>query len=151
MVTPETTITSLDNLSQNSEKLLATLSDSQKAESACILTLTGDLGAGKTTLVQSIAKLLGITEVVTSPTFVVMKRYETEHALFHTLIHIDAYRLESSEEMKPLRFKEVLQEAGTLVCIEWAERIADIIPVDSHRLILSTVDEATRTITYERK
>lgn len=133
------------------QELLGVISIQVAESRSTILTLTGDLGAGKTTFVQSLAGLLGVTEMVTSPTFVVMKRYETSHPVFHSLVHIDAYRIENSMEMKPLRFDEILGEPGTLVCIEWAERIADIIPTNTYHLNIETVNETTRTIDYERR
>lgn len=73
---------------------LLTLIDRDR-EQAVVFALTGDLGAGKTTLVQRLAARLGVTQRVTSPTFTVMSQYEIEHPIAERLIHIDAYRIES--------------------------------------------------------
>ena len=93
-------------------------------ESAHIVTLRGDLGVGKTALTKHIAHILGIHELVTSPTFVIMKSYPiAHHAFLKKLIHIDAYRIESDDELRVLGFEALCAEPHTLVCIEWPERI----------------------------
>ena len=96
-----------------------------------VIALHGDLGAGKTTFMQTLAKELGVTEVVTSPTFVIMKKYDTEHESVKQLVHIDAYRIEDIDEMRPLRFKEELEQAETIIGIEWAEHISELLPEDT--------------------
>ncbi|MEK7639157.1 MAG: tRNA (adenosine(37)-N6)-threonylcarbamoyltransferase complex ATPase subunit type 1 TsaE [Patescibacteria group bacterium] len=97
-------------------------------ESATVIALSGDLGAGKTTFVQTLARHLGVTETVTSPTFIILKQYETTDAQWPTLLHMDAYRIESVSELAPLRFSEFLQQSHTLFCIEWAEKISATLP-----------------------
>ncbi len=94
-----------------------------------ILSLHGDLGSGKTTFTQTLGKLLGVKEVITSPTFVIMKIYDCDQ-YFKTLVHIDAYRLESPKELSVLGFSEVLKMPDTIICIEWAERVAELLPQD---------------------
>jgi len=70
------------------------------SQTAAIVTFTGDLGAGKTTFTQQLAKHLGITEPVVSPTFGIMKAYELlDHPRFDHLVHIDAYRIEDTSEV----------------------------------------------------
>lgn len=110
------------------------LASKVETEKAVVLGLTGDLGAGKTTFTQLLARQLGVSDTVTSPTFVVMKRYQTQNENFKSLVHVDAYRLESVDEMKVLGFADVLAEKGTIICIEWAERIAELLPATTIRL-----------------
>ncbi len=95
---------------------------------ATVLCLQGDLGAGKTTLTQAIAKNLGIEETVVSPTFVIAKFYTPTIGGFTQLVHIDAYRIESEDELGPIGFSELLKQARTLIVIEWPERIKKSIP-----------------------
>ena len=84
--------------------------------------LSGDLGAGKTTLVQAIARELGVTETVTSPTFVVMKQYKLARSRFVTLVHIDAYRIEDEEELDVLHVRDLFEDSANLVVVEWPEK-----------------------------
>lgn len=94
----------------------------KQKNSATVLALSGDLGAGKTTFVQALAKELGVKEIVQSPTYVLMKRYQTTNPKFQTLIHVDLYRLEKPEEFATLKPEEFLNNSCNLVCIEWPER-----------------------------
>jgi tRNA threonylcarbamoyladenosine biosynthesis protein TsaE len=103
----------------------------EATEQATVIALSGDLGAGKTILVQLLAKTLGVTEVVTSPTFTIMKGYELPPGQnFERLIHMDAYRIDDLAELTPLRFSEFLAMPKTLFCIEWAEKIEPALPAD---------------------
>lgn len=113
---------------------------------ATILALHGDLGAGKTTFVQTLARELGVTATVTSPTFVVMKQYELEEKSWQQLVHIDTYRFEDISEAGPLRFTELFQDPANIVCIEWAERIAELLPPTTTHLHFSITGEQ-RTLT----
>lgn len=124
------------------------LSSLKKGESATILALSGDLGAGKTTLTQSIAKDLGVTENVISPTFVIMKRYKIQDSRFAHLIHIDAYRLNSSTELERLGWAEILADPKNLILIEWPERVPESIPSGAKRINLSHIDNEMREIEF---
>lgn len=115
---------------------------------AAVVTLQGDLGAGKTTFTQTLARTLGVTEPVTSPTFVIMKGYELIDQPFDSLVHIDAYRLESSAELAVLGYVELLNTPRTLIVIEWPERVADLIPKDACELTFTLTGE-TRTVTLQ--
>jgi tRNA threonylcarbamoyladenosine biosynthesis protein TsaE len=95
---------------------------------ASVLALHGDLGAGKTTFMQTLASTLGVRVPVTSPTFVIMKTYDLAEQTWQTLVHIDAYRVEDLDEMRPLQFGELLTDPTKLVCVEWAEKIAPLLP-----------------------
>ena len=90
---------------------------------ATVVAFYGELGAGKTTLVQAIATELGVQEMVTSPTFVIAKWYRTTTSDFYTLVHIDAYRIEKEEELSTLGFDKLLREPKALVIIEWPEKL----------------------------
>jgi tRNA threonylcarbamoyladenosine biosynthesis protein TsaE len=106
-------------------------------DKATVLALQGDLGAGKTTLTQSLALALGISDTVVSPTFVIAKFYQAYDVAFHHMVHIDAYRIESLDELGPLGWKQLLQQPNTLVVVEWPERIADALPAHTHHFSLS--------------
>ncbi|MBI4252736.1 tRNA (adenosine(37)-N6)-threonylcarbamoyltransferase complex ATPase subunit type 1 TsaE [Candidatus Uhrbacteria bacterium] len=95
-----------------------------------VLALSGDLGAGKTTFVQGLAKALGIAEQITSPTFVLMKIYALPKPINNItqLCHIDAYRLSSSAELAAIGAVEYIGDAHTLTAVEWPERVSKLIP-----------------------
>ena len=121
----------------------------QGGTSATIVTFSGDLGAGKTTFVRAIARSFGIEESVTSPTFVIEKVYAPAQGPFKRLIHIDAYRLTGPHELEVLGWKELVDDAGNLILLEWPERVEGAIPSDAIRLHLAWVDENSREITIQ--
>lgn len=107
-----------------------------------VVTLEGDLGAGKTTLTKGIGKGLGVQKVINSPTFTIVKIYQGRFPLYH----FDAYRLEGQNE--ELGFEEMFEDEGVCV-IEWPVFIQDILP--SQRLAIHIVknDDQSRTLTLE--
>lgn len=110
-----------------------------------VICLQGDLGAGKTTLVQGLAQGWGSIDPVSSPTFIIVNAYR--RADESELYHLDTYRLESASEAEMLDLDEML-EAGPLV-IEWAERIASILPAERLWLTLEHIDEEKRGIRFK--
>ncbi|MCX6739633.1 MAG: tRNA (adenosine(37)-N6)-threonylcarbamoyltransferase complex ATPase subunit type 1 TsaE [Candidatus Parcubacteria bacterium] len=98
---------------------------SKKLKGGEIIALEGDLGVGKTTLTQYLAKNFGIKEKVTSPTFVLMKIYEIKNLKFKikNLIHVDCYRLDDPQELFYLGIEEYLNNKESIVIIEWADKI----------------------------
>lgn len=101
------------------------------------LALHGDLGVGKTTFVQGLARGFGVTHTVTSPTFAI---YSIYHGRF-TLVHLDAYRLETAQEIEDLLLEDFLTPPWCLA-VEWPEKIAEWIAPDALHLDLGiTSDE----------
>ncbi len=105
--------------------------------------LEGELGAGKSELARGIARGLGVTETVTSPSFTILNVYESGRC---PLYHFDWYRLESEEELYELGMDEYLGGDGIAV-VEWAERCPDAVPEDCIRIRLEATGEETRQIT----
>ncbi|MFM2423854.1 MAG: hypothetical protein RLZZ70_241 [Candidatus Parcubacteria bacterium] len=128
--------------------LIQHIESETSGKEAVIVTLSGDLGAGKTALVKALGGALGVKEVIVSPTFVVLKTYETLHPHFTHLVHMDAYRIESTSELAPLHFLEYTHEPNTLVCIEWPECIPDALTMPHHHIAITIMDETKRTLTY---
>lgn len=133
-----------------------------------VITLQGELGSGKTTFTKALARRLGIAESVTSPTFVILKRYSIPKSAgipFANLIHVDAYRVESSSDMEKTGLRDFINTSSekNILCIEWPEIISDILP--SRRIEMKfnhvharnfgdigTPDEQDwRTVTVEQK
>lgn len=125
---------------------------------ATVVGLFGDLGSGKTTFTQALGKHLGIKETMTSPTFVIMKKYTVKlDRVFgvpktgfnlSNLVHIDTYRLESGRELLSLDFADLLNDPQNLILIEWPERVADILPADLIRIDFTFVSENEREIDF---
>lgn len=86
-----------------------------------MITMEGDLGAGKTTMTKGIAKGLGINEIVNSPTFTIMKTYQGRLKLFH----LDVYRIENA--ISDFELEEYFEDNGVCV-IEWANQIKELLP-----------------------
>ncbi len=95
---------------------------------AIIMALQGNLGAGKTTFTQALAKGLGVKEKVNSPTFVIEKIYRLKNKSFTNLIHLDAYRLKSAKDLKKLGWGEIVRDQKNLIILEWPERVKALIP-----------------------
>ncbi|MFA6365040.1 MAG: tRNA (adenosine(37)-N6)-threonylcarbamoyltransferase complex ATPase subunit type 1 TsaE [Candidatus Paceibacterota bacterium] len=95
----------------------------KKKVGACIVALIGDLGAGKTTFIQGFVKEFGIVRRITSPTFLLMKRYVLKNEKFKNLYHLDAYRVAKLQELSPLGIETILENPQNLVLIEWADNI----------------------------
>lgn len=142
------TVASVPELKAVAGELLGLWKHTVPNTGATVIAISGDLGAGKTTFVQQIAQILGIEETVTSPTFVIMKSYETTDVQFKNLVHIDAYRIEDDSEMGPLNFTKLLTQDQTLVCIEWAERISTFLPPRTIKLDLEALAHSKHKITY---
>jgi tRNA threonylcarbamoyladenosine biosynthesis protein TsaE len=125
------------------------------SKNAVVVGLRGDLGSGKTTFVQQIANILGVKEIVTSPTFVIQKKYSLFNQKFKKLVHIDAYRLEDSHELEVLRWKHTNSDPSNLVLIEWPDRVKEIMPDELIVIRFDYIDENIREIkvikNYESK
>lgn len=113
----------------------------ESAEPGAIITLAGDLGAGKTTLTQSIGKGLAVPDdcYITSPTFSLLHEYPGRIPLYH----MDLYRL-SCQEIIDLGFEDYLYGEGLSV-VEWPDRLNEIMPRDRLEIILEFTSETTRT------
>lgn len=114
--------------------------------------LIGELGAGKTTFVQGFAEGLSIEGRIISPTFIIMRKYEVPKngvKRFDSFYHVDLYRIEEDayEEVKNLGVEDIWGKPGNIVFVEWAEKIADIIPDDSYEIDFEILDDTERRIT----
>lgn len=123
---------------------------------AVVLALHGNLGAGKTTFTKSLAKILGITESVTSPTFVIQKNFDIpadngfDATPFEKLIHIDTYRIDLEDELAHLGWHDNLLRASNLISVEWPENIPNLLPENTISIYFDHVDETTRTVEIKK-
>ena len=140
---------------------------SPKDNSATIVGLFGDLGAGKTTFTQALAKNLGVTEVVTSPTFVIEKIYllkdgekpaesslyltktnrsDSFPPVFERLIHIDAYRLDKASELLNLGWAHLINNNDNLIILEWPEKVKECLVNITYQVKLEHQADEIRSI-----
>jgi len=143
-----------------------------KKSEATIVGLYGDLGAGKTTFTQEVAKALGIKERIISPTFIIIKAFKipssnfkfptrpngsrpTEQlqsfgraagriSNFQKLIHVDAYRLKDEKELEKLGWKDLISNPKNLIFIEWPENVIKALPKKHHKVSISHIKEGHR-------
>lgn len=111
-----------------------------------VIGLSGDLGSGKTTLVQEIALALGVAGPVTSPTFALVQRYDSPGG---PIWHVDAYRLTSRDDLRDLGFAEMLEDPRAVVFVEWPERLGAGAPRFTHRIRLAHDGAESRLLELE--
>ena len=106
------------------------------------IALNGELGAGKTAFVRALAQGMGI-EQVSSPSFVIVQEYDAKLPLFH----FDVYRLSDSGELYDIGFADY-QARGGVICMEWPERVSDVLPEERLDVWIDGSGEQERTITF---
>ncbi|MBR5382641.1 MAG: tRNA (adenosine(37)-N6)-threonylcarbamoyltransferase complex ATPase subunit type 1 TsaE [Clostridia bacterium] len=112
-----------------------------------VLVLRGDLGAGKSEFARGIARGIGVTDAVPSPTFTIMNMYES--GMF-PLYHFDWYRVEDAEELYEIGAQEQLPGEG-ITLIEWAERAEELLPETRLEIIIETLNEEMRLLRFSPK
>lgn len=123
------------------EQIAAELAGSLAA-GQCIA-LEGNLGAGKTQFVRGLVKGLGgLPQSVSSPTYVLLNVYPSGRL---TVYHLDAYRTHGEEDFQGIGFEELLEQGG-IVVVEWPQRIAGLLPVDTLHIRLTAIGSTTRQI-----
>jgi tRNA threonylcarbamoyladenosine biosynthesis protein TsaE len=112
-----------------------------------VVTLTGGLGAGKTTIVGSLLRHWGVGEPISSPTFAYLNIYELGDG--RTAYHFDLYRLKKLSEFEAAGFFEYLDQPNSVVFIEWPEIVEPILSGNVCRVLLEVISPKERLITYE--
>lgn len=107
-----------------------------------VITLSGDLGAGKTTFTKGLAEGLGIKEMVNSPTFTIIKEYNGTLPLYH----MDVYRIDGDDE--DLGFEEYFSGDGVTV-VEWADHVASYLPSERLEIDIKRLQDNERTVTLK--
>lgn len=136
-------MTTITNSLQETEKFGIKLS--QKLKSGHIVLLSGDLGAGKTSIVKGIAKGFGIKNEITSPTFTLMNIYDIKDKKINTLVHIDTYRLKHEKELVEIGIEDYLGKENTVCLIEWPEKIIDLLKnpnLDKEKIMIINIEHS---------
>lgn len=136
----------------NSEELTREIAEkyAKSINAPCVISLVGDLGAGKTTFAKGFALGMGITDTITSPTFTIMNEYVGGRM---PLYHFDMYRLSSKEEAINCGFEEYfdLSKLKGVVLVEWAENVKGLLPALHIEIKFEKVDDSTREISISVK
>ncbi len=130
-----------------SEAELASFAENlgKELKAPCIFELIGDVGAGKTTFTRYLAKGLGISSPVTSPSFTISKQYATKEV---TLIHYDFYRLEEPGLMSA-ELEEALQNKHAIIVLEWANSVKNLLPSDHITISFEILPGNSRKLTFK--
>lgn len=141
----DNTSSAFEVFTSDSPKATALIAEdiARRLSADCFVALSGDLGAGKTTFVKALAKELGVTASVKSPSFNIYSIYDT--ASGGKLVHLDAYRLSGAEAFEDLLLDEIVPTERVL-CVEWPENISESVPEDAVRLKFTTTGEFGRVI-----
>jgi len=100
----------------------------KKNQKAFIIGLVGDLGCGKTAFLQGFVRGLGIKEKITSPTFIILKKFSIPNSNFQYFYHIDCYRINRSKEILSLGLNEIIDNPQNIIAIEWVDKISKVLP-----------------------
>ncbi|TSA51919.1 MAG: tRNA (adenosine(37)-N6)-threonylcarbamoyltransferase complex ATPase subunit type 1 TsaE [Planctomycetaceae bacterium] len=145
-------ITKSPNQTKKLGKLLAKeVLESRPLKRGFVLGLKGDLGGGKTTFLQGFAKGLGVKDKITSPTFVILKRFKLGRPRPGYFVHIDCYRIREAKEILRLGFKEIIADPKNIVAIEWAERVKKILPRNTVWIKFDFINKNTRKIVVKSR
>lgn len=121
----------------------------RRGERATLLTLSGELGSGKTTFVRGLAKALGLKNRILSPTFILSREYPLDNLPFQKFIHIDLYRLSEKVNDESLGLDEILADSANLVVIEWPERLGSSLPEESIEVKFQHKPDSERLIVIQ--
>lgn len=122
----------------------------KQLEGRNLICLRGELGAGKTTFVQGLGKMLGLVGNIVSPTYILNRKYQLKpidkDLKFKTLWHVDLYRLETLAEIKDLGLTDLWQNRTSLVVIEWPEKIEQLLPLNRADIKIKTLPNGSREL-----
>jgi len=128
-----------DNLPQVAQQILSEMKEER------IFALYGKMGAGKTTLIKAFCQVLGVKDMVSSPTFAIVNEYSGNQS--RPVFHFDFYRIKKIEEVFDIGYEEYLY-GGNYCFIEWPELISNLLPDDYVRITIGVRDDETREISY---
>ena len=136
----------VERITQSEEETVAIAKEiAESIKAPAILTLTGDLGAGKTVFSRGFARALGVTDHISSPTFTIVQEYEIPQG---TLYHMDLYRISSDEEAVSFGIEEFLNDEKSINLIEWPQRLEWLLPETVIPIEISHVSEFERKLKY---
>ena len=111
------------------------------------LAFYGNLGSGKTTFIQGLAKGLGIERRIISPTFIIMRHYNLSQGNFY---HVDLYRTENKHDFLSIGLDQIMEDKSNIAALEWAEKLADMLPSKRIELHFEYLGDSKREITIKK-
>ena len=133
------TISGLDTIRESAKEFVRLMGDDT------VFAFYGKMGAGKTTFIKALCKLLGVEDEVNSPTFAIINEYRSETTA-ELIYHFDFYRIKKLEEVYDLGYEDYFY-SGALCFIEWPELVEELLPLDAKKVTITENSDGSRTIT----
>lgn len=133
------TIKDLDHIEEAAREFIGQMGDDT------VFAFYGKMGAGKTTFIKALCKLLGVEDEVNSPTFAIINEYRSETTA-ELIYHFDFYRIKKLEEVYDLGYEDYFY-SGALCFIEWPELVEELLPLDAKKVTINENSDGSRTIT----
>ena len=137
----EIKIQSLDQIHEAARQFIEAMGDNT------VFALYGKMGAGKTTFVKAVCEELGVTDMITSPTFAIVNECRSEDTA-ELIYHFDFYRINKLEEVYDMGYEDYFY-SGALCFIEWPELIEDVLPGDAVKVYIDELEDGSRKIHFE--
>lgn len=138
----EIKIQSLDQIHEAAKEFIAAMGENT------VFALYGKMGAGKTTFVKAVCEELGVTDVITSPTFAIVNEYRSEETA-ELIYHFDFYRINKLEEVYDMGYEDYFY-SGALCFIEWPELVEELLPGNTIKVSIEEQKDGTRTVTLNQ-
>lgn len=133
------TIKDLDHIEDAAREFIGQMGDDT------VFAFYGKMGAGKTTFIKALCKLLGVEDEVNSPTFAIINEYRSQTTA-ELIYHFDFYRIKKLEEVYDLGYEDYFY-SGALCFIEWPELVEELLPLDAKKVTITENSDGSRTIT----
>ena len=138
----EIKIQSLDQIHEAAKEFIAAMGENT------VFALYGKMGAGKTTFVKAVCEELGVTDVITSPTFAIVNEYRSDETA-ELIYHFDFYRINKLEEVYDMGYEDYFY-SGALCFIEWPELVEELLPGNTIKVSIEEQKDGTRTVTLNQ-
>ena len=133
------TIKDIDHIEEAAREFIKNMGDDT------VFAFYGKMGAGKTTFIKALCKLLGVEDEVNSPTFAIINEYRSQTTA-ELIYHFDFYRIKKLEEVYDLGYEDYFY-SGALCFIEWPELVEELLPLDAKKVTITENSDGSRTIT----
>lgn len=133
----EITIKSLDNICSAAKSFVAEMGDNT------VFAFRGAIGAGKTTFIKAVCEVLGVEDVINSPTFAIVNEYRSDSG--ELIYHFDFYRINKQEEVFDFGYEDYFY-SGSLCFVEWPEKIEELLPLDTVNVVIDVMEDGSRLL-----